>query len=565
MKYSELVSLIRSGANDEAIKTAVTDELLCAQGPFNVLTNNHENLLDVLSSVDRLELADELAIRRAPLLGQSADATQFVIYARDGRFAEMQALVEAKGTGIAKLSATIPSVVHSRDSDTALHEAAQWGDLEVLKWLISLPGVDVNHQENALKITPLQCAVFANEPEAASLLMAASANPHLKGFKDLSPIQLAVEAENEPMLVALEAPRELGYGLSSWMHPDCDESKAGNLIEESRIGGCRVYDTSPSYAGGRNEKWLASALAGSRGDAFISTKVGLEINSAGMRFNGSVAYLEAQTEKSFSNLGVDFIDLLILHRVDPVTAVSTSMTVLQNYKDLGRVGAVGLCTQSIEELREAMTVADITYLQVEYSPWTRNIETNGILQFCAENGITVMPCTPLGRGFFAGVDFSTMTQNPFVRIEPRFSSGNFALNDLIRTHMMSCSAVMEHSCSLAQLSLAWIWAKGDQFGVKMLPIPSTQNPAHLRENMASRRIHLSQTQLAELEGILAAAPFAGEQEASLELQSKLIQNLHALTAEAPVEPPLPFATAEGVVPGVAPSLGEKEASLDHVL
>lgn len=203
----------------------------------------------------------------------------------------------------------------------------------------------------------------------------------------------------------------------------------------------------------------------------------------------------------------------------------------------------------------AHAAVPIDYLQVEFSPWTREIERNGILAFCAEQGITVMPFTPLGRGFFAGNEHAEMTANPFVKIEPKFAEVNFAENDTTRSKLQDVATAQ--GITLAQLTLAWIWGKGEQLGVNMLPIPATRQTDHLLENMAARAIILPPEAMAQIDAICAEGAFRGEQHPSRADENSVIKMLHAApsatASEAP--PPGPTATFSAAATGDLPSGG----------
>lgn len=571
MTYDEIAALIRNpGVSDEAILKAVQEDVsvLLKEGPHLEEPNKMENLIDVCCELTEagtprrtkpgtgFDLADELAVLRAQQKGDKAEYVLFVTHARRGNFDAMKTIAAGRESEFATALCTAANFQHSRDNDSAIHEAAQYGHVEILEWLIT-HGADVNDQRNDHRASPLQCAAFMGQVETARTLVAAGANPHVKGYGDMTSVETAkaMQADNKALLVAM---RPMGYGCTSWMDPRCDDATAIELVQTAVKGGAATFDTSPMYGNGGNEKTLARGIAGQREKVFISTKIGVQVTEAGMKFIGTPFFLRAEFEKSCENLGCD-PDLLILHRVSETTPVEDSMAVFAELKGAGRIKKVGICTQDLGTLERAHATVPIDYLQVEFSPWTREVERNGILEFCVKNGITVMPYTPLGRGFFAGNEHAEMTQNPFVKIEPKFSDENFGDNDIVRGQLQDIATAQ--GISLVQLTLAWIWGKGEALGVNMLPIPATKSTDHLSENMAARAIILPPEVMAQIDEICAEGAFRGEQHPSRADEDAVIKMLHAgPSATAPKPPAGPTATFAAEAMGDLPTGGATGAA-----
>src|SRR6185295_19210048 len=102
--------------------------------------------------------------------------------------------------------------------------------------------------------------------------------------------------------------------------------------------------------------------------------------------NGRPEYVRPSCEGSLKRLGVAYIDLYYLHRVDPQTPIEETVGAMAELVREGKVRYIGLSEASAETLRRANKVHPVTALQTEYSLWTRNPE-DGILQTCRELGV----------------------------------------------------------------------------------------------------------------------------------------------------------------------------------
>jgi len=166
----------------------------------------------------------------------------------------------------------------------------------------------------------------------------------------------------------------------------------------------------------------------------------------------------------------------------------------------GKVRHVGLSEAGPETIRRAHAVHPITALQTEYSLWTRDPEAR-TLPVLRELGIGLVAYSPLGRGMLTGQVRSTddLADNDFRRTNPRFTGENFSHNlssaDEVR------SVADDVGCTPAQVSLAWLLARGDDIA----PIPGTKRVSRVEENIGADEIQLSGDQLDRLDKLTPAA------------------------------------------------------------
>jgi aryl-alcohol dehydrogenase-like predicted oxidoreductase len=168
--------------------------------------------------------------------------------------------------------------------------------------------------------------------------------------------------------------------------------------------GLNFLDTSDIYGPFKNEELIARAIGGRRNEVFLATKFGIErkLDDPDYRgVNGRPEYVRSACEASLKRLNIDTIDLYYQHRVDPKVPIEETVGAMSELVKQGKVRYLGLSEASAATLRKACTVHPISALQSEYSLWTRDPEGE-ILDTCRELGITLVPFSPLGRGFLTG-------------------------------------------------------------------------------------------------------------------------------------------------------------------
>ncbi|CAB5396329.1 unnamed protein product [Rhizophagus irregularis] len=199
-------------------------------------------------------------------------------------------------------------------------------------------------------------------------------------------------------------------------------------------------------------------------------------------------YVRQACENSLRRLGVNYIDLYYQHRVDPNTPIEDTVGALAELVKEGKIKYIGLSECSAESLRRAYKVHPIAAVQMEYSPWTLDIETNGVLEACHELGVTIVAYSPLGRGFLTGKYKSLDDFEPddFRRDVPRFQGENFNKN-LEIVH------------------------KFDEFGgVMTLLLFLVQEKSNIwKKILKARKIHLSSEELSEIRKIIDSIEIIG--------------------------------------------------------
>jgi aryl-alcohol dehydrogenase-like predicted oxidoreductase len=173
---------------------------------------------------------------------------------------------------------------------------------------------------------------------------------------------------------------------------------------------------------------------------------------------------------------------------------------------VGKVRALGLSEAGIETLRRAQAVHPIAALQSEYSLWTRDMETNGVLDTCRALGIGFVPYSPLGRGFLTGaIEKPTdLAADDWRLTNPRFQGSAFEKNLELAAHVKALAG--KKGCSPAQLALAWVLAQGDD----LVPIPGTKRVKYLEDNLGAVRVSFTKGELQEIDRLFPPGVATGE-------------------------------------------------------
>jgi len=296
-------------------------------------------------------------------------------------------------------------------------------------------------------------------------------------------------------------------GMSEFYGPTNDEESIATIHRFLDLGG-NFIDTADMYGPFKNEVLVGKAIAGRRADVVLATKFGNERGADGSfkGVNGRPEYVKAACDASLQRLGVDYIDLYYQHRVDRNVPIEETWGALKELVEAGKVRHLGISEASAVTIERANAIQPITAVQSEWSLWTREVETNGVLAKVRELGIGFVPYSPLGRGFLTGVvtSLDSLAADDRRRTYPRFKDANFARNYAIVDAVKLIADRL--SITPAQLALAWVLAQGND----VVPIPGTRKISRLEENLASLEITLTEREIRELDEVAPVGVAHGE-------------------------------------------------------
>jgi aryl-alcohol dehydrogenase-like predicted oxidoreductase len=293
-------------------------------------------------------------------------------------------------------------------------------------------------------------------------------------------------------------------GMSRGFGPSGSTAEMIAVIRAAVERGVTFFDTAEAY--GPNEELVGEALAPFAGQVVIATKFGFAFAA-----DGNIAGLDSRPEhikevadKSLRRLGVETIDLLYQHRVDPEVPIEDVAGTVKELIADGKVRHFGLSEASAENIRRAHAVQPVTALQSEYSLWWREPEAK-VLPTLSELGIGFVPYSPLGKGFLTGsISENTQFDSSDIRSSiPRFAAdvreANRAVVELLQT------IAARKGSTPGQIALAWLLAQRPW----IVPIPGTRRLDRLEENLGAADVELTADDLREIDDAAAGIEVQG--------------------------------------------------------
>ena len=260
----------------------------------------------------------------------------------------------------------------------------------------------------------------------------------------------------------------LGYGVMQLPGPGVwgaspDPSNAVRVLRKAVELGVTLIDTADAYGPFVADLLIKDALHPYADDLVIATKVGFTRQGPNLWVPvGRPEYLRQQVELSLRHLGLERIDLLQLHRIDPLVALEDQLGELVALQSEGKIRHIGLSEVTVEEIRQARQLATIVSVQNLFNVARRDAEP--VLDYAEANGIAFIPWFPLATGQLA---------KPGGPLD---------------------ALAGKHNATASQLALAWLLKRSPV----MLPIPGTRSVEHLEDNVAAGAVTLSDEEFAEL-------------------------------------------------------------------
>lgn len=286
-----------------------------------------------------------------------------------------------------------------------------------------------------------------------------------------------------------------------------DDAESLATIHRALDLGVTFLDTADIYGPFTNEVLVGKAIRGRRAQVVLATKFGnlRGLDGTFKGINGRPEYVRSACDASLGRLGVETIDLYYQHRVDRTVPIEDTVGAMAELVQAGKVRYLGLSEASAATLRRAAAVHPISALQTEYSLWTRDPEAE-IIPTCRALGIGFVAYSPLGRGFLSArlTGVETLASDDFRRRHPRFEPDNLSRNLPLAAALEAMAS--EKGCTAAQLSLAWVMAKGQD----VVAIPGTKRRTYLEENVAALSVSLVAEDLRRLDATFPLGVAAGE-------------------------------------------------------
>jgi aryl-alcohol dehydrogenase-like predicted oxidoreductase len=300
----------------------------------------------------------------------------------------------------------------------------------------------------------------------------------------------------------------LGLGCMGMSHQygKAEEKDSLAVLNRALDLGVNFFDSSDSYGPYINEELISNVLRTKRDQVVIATKFGQQFLPDGTRkVNGNPEYVKQACDASLKRLGIETIDLYYQHRVDKTIPVEETWGAMKELVTAGKVRKLGISEASAETIRKAHSVHPMTALQTEYSLWSRDIEKNNVLATINELGIGLVAYAPLGRGFLTGQikNPTDLKEDDGRKSWPRFQAEAITENTKLLEKLTQIAN--ELSCTLNQLAIAWVLAKGND----IVPIPGTTQVKNLESNLKALDVVMSADQKQKLDQISSEIQIVG--------------------------------------------------------
>jgi 1-deoxyxylulose-5-phosphate synthase len=298
----------------------------------------------------------------------------------------------------------------------------------------------------------------------------------------------------------------MSFGMHETRRWALDEASAEPIVRRAVEGGVSFFDTADVYNGGQSEivtGRLLRKLFGSREEYVVATKVhGRTMpgeNGRGLSRKHVLASIDASLER----LGLDYVDLYQIHRWDRLTPIEETMEVLHDVVKDGKARYVGASSMYAWQFAKAQHVAATRFVSMQnhYNLLYREEEREMIPQ-CLDQGVGLLPWSPLARGSLAGGGGERRTTR--TRTDP-------FLHSLYRPDLdvavidRAAEVAAERGVSTAQIALSWLLHKP---GVTA-PIVGATRLEHLEEALTAEQLSLSQEELMRLEEPYLPHPVSG--------------------------------------------------------
>ena len=302
------------------------------------------------------------------------------------------------------------------------------------------------------------------------------------------------------------------YGTSKWRDWVLDEAAARPFFKRAVELGITFFDTADMYSQGASEEVTGRALKefARRDEVVVATKVfnrmGPDPNAAGL----SRKHILAGIEASLRRLGMDYVDLYQIHRSDPQTPIEETLEALNDVVRSGKARYIGASSMPAWLFMKALATSErhgwarFVSMQNHYNLVYRE-EEREMVPLCVDQGIGVIPWSPLARGFLAGNRTpekggpTTRSKSDEFAHHLYYQPDDFAVVDRLKT------VAAQVGKSMPQVALAWMLSKP----FLTAPIVGASKMPHLEQAVEAVSVKFSAEQVKRLEEAYRPHPVLG--------------------------------------------------------
>ncbi|WP_188902584.1 aldo/keto reductase [Deinococcus aerophilus] len=320
-----------------------------------------------------------------------------------------------------------------------------------------------------------------------------------------------VRLGNSGLKVSRIALGTMTYGDPEWRPWVLGEEESRPFIQRALELGINFFDTADMYSVGRSEEVVGRALKdfARRDQVIIATKV---FNAMGPGPNDrglSRKHVMDAVQASLKRLGTDYIDLYQIHRFDPETPLEETLEALHDLVKLGMVRYIGASSMLAYQFARSLYLADLrgwtrfVSMQNHYNLVYRE-EEREMMPLCREEGIGVIPWSPLARGFLAGNRRGGEARTTRAGSDP-FADRLYQTEGDYEIADRAAQVAERLEVTPAQVATAWLLA---QPGVSA-PIIGASKMPHLEQAVAALSVRLSSEDMKQLEEPYRPHPVLG--------------------------------------------------------
>jgi 1-deoxyxylulose-5-phosphate synthase len=303
----------------------------------------------------------------------------------------------------------------------------------------------------------------------------------------------------------------MSYGDPDWREWLLPEEAAEPIVRRAVEAGVTFFDTADMYSNGRSEEITGRLLAklfARRDDYVLATKVYFPMGPGPDDRGLSRKHILAAIDASLTRLGVEYVDLYQIHRWDDETPIEETMAALHDVVQAGKARYIGASSMYAWQFAKAQHIAEaaggtaFVSMQNHYNLVYRE-EEREMIPLCLDQGVEVIPWSPLARGFLAGGrergGERTTVRAGSDRVAEMYEDADFDVVDVVR------EVAEERGLPPAQIALAWLLAKP----AVAAPIVGATKLRHLEDAIAATDVTLSEEEAARLEAPYRPHPILG--------------------------------------------------------
>ena len=302
------------------------------------------------------------------------------------------------------------------------------------------------------------------------------------------------------------------YGTPEWREWVLDEDTSRPYIRRALEHGITFFDTADMYSRGVSEEVLGRALRdfAHRDQVVIASKVFYPMGNGPNDKGLSRLHIMHSIDNSLRRLGTDYLDLYQIHRWDPETPIEETLEALHDVVKAGKARYIGASSMYAWQFAKSLYLADLhgwtrfVSMQNHYNLVYRE-EEREMIPLCRDQGIGIIPWSPLARGFLAG-NRSRQEWGETVRAKTDdfahvlyYQDSDFTVADRV------AELAKEHGVAPAQIALAWMLHKP----AVTAPIIGASKMYQLEDAIAALEIKLSEAEIAVLEEPYRPHPVLG--------------------------------------------------------